>query len=200
MDPLTVFFLVRHGEALSNTLRIPDAFPGDPSIGLTEKGFEESKRIASQICESGLDILFTSPMRRTRETAEVVASVCGDISLRFDRRLRETDFGVWSGTSYDEFLSRYPSPLNRIEGNPVERLEGLLSIRERISEFLRDTSAEYAGKHITIVSHSDPLAQLRGVLMGESIEQAVTGWQPSSGQPVRIDVDTEMLTRIVSGK
>lgn len=106
----TVLFLVRHGEAEQNVRRILDSFPGNPEFGLTEAGREQVRKSAEAIAHEGVDFLFSSPIRRARETAEAIAEACGGVSVSFDDRLRETDFGVWSGRSADDFWAKYPDP------------------------------------------------------------------------------------------
>ncbi len=191
MNQRTVFFLVRHGEAEQNVRCILDSFPGNPTFGLTEAGREQVRESAEEISIDGIDRLFASPMRRTRETAEIVASVCGETPIMFDERLRETDFGTWNGTSADAFFGpsgKYHDPLSRFEGNADEGLEGYVFLRMRLVHFLSDILIENEGKRIVIVSHGDPIEQLRGILTKEVVESAAVGWYPKKGSVTKIEV------------
>jgi broad specificity phosphatase PhoE len=201
MVQATVFFLIRHGEAVENVLNIPDAFPGNPAYGLTEKGREQVKNSVKEVADVGLDFLFASPMRRTRETAEIVSSACGDIPVIFDERLRETDFGIWSGQSAELFngkRGKYHDPLLRVDGNVNEGLEGFRDIRKRVAGFLGDILVENAGKRIAIVSHGDPTEQMHGILVGDDVETAATGWYPKRGSANRIEIGPETVSRLLS--
>lgn len=68
MSP-TVLHLVRHGESAGNVnpgLRRSD----DPP--LTDRGRDQAARAAAALARIGLEAVYSSPLRRARETAEVV--------------------------------------------------------------------------------------------------------------------------------
>jgi len=184
----TVLFLVRHGEAEQNVRRILDSFPGNPEFGLTETGREQVRKSAEAIAHEGVDFLFSSPIRRARETAEAIAEACGGVSINFDDRLRETDFGVWSGRSADDFWAKYPDPKMRADGNGEEGLEGFLAMRGRLAGFLNDILSGNEGRRMALVSHGDPLEQLHGLLVGDDIEATFSGWYPDKGAMTRIGI------------
>ncbi|NTW46141.1 MAG: histidine phosphatase family protein [Candidatus Moranbacteria bacterium] len=186
----TVFYLMRHGEARQNVLGILDSFPGNPVFGLTDFGKRQAEFMAGEIVRLGADLLFASPMRRTRETAGFVAKACG-LSVRYDDRLREIGFGSWNGTPAEAFLGprgKYHDPLLRIDGNVEEGLESARDMRARLVEFLADTLSEHEGSRIAIVSHGDPLEQLHGILVGDDIVVTMTGWYPRKGEVTEVSV------------
>ncbi len=200
MDQETTFYLVRHGEADHNIRRILDSFPGNPTIVLTDSGKMQAKEAGEEISHSGADLLFASPMRRTRETAEIISELCGGLSIVFDKRLRETDVGIWNGKSADEFWKRYPTPSIRLDGNDEENIEGFVDERARLAEFLADILiGENRGKRIVIVSHGDPIEQLHGIMVGEDVSTAMMGWSPKTGSVLRVEVPAgfrdEMIKR-----
>lgn len=200
MEQATVIFFIRHGEAVENVLNIPDAFPGNPEYGLTEKGQEQVNDAAKEVADVGIDLLFASPMRRTKETAEIISSACGDIPVIFDERLRETDFGIWSGQSAELFngkRGKYHDPLLRVDGNVDEGLEGFRELRKRVAGFLRDILEGNAGKRIAIVSHGDPIEQMHGILVGDDVETAATGWYPKRGSVNHIEIDHDTVLRLL---
>ena len=71
-------YLVQHGEK--------EPLPGDP--GLTRRGQEQGRLAGRRLRGLGISALYSSPMRRARETAEGIASVTG-LTVEFDARLRE---------------------------------------------------------------------------------------------------------------
>lgn len=183
----TVFYLVRHGEGEQNVRRILSPMDNAEQFGLTETGLARVRQTAEELCAEGVDVIIASPLRRTRETAQIISDVTG-IGIEYDERLRETDFGIWSGKSADDFWKKYPDPLLRIDGNTDDRLEGFLSLRKRIGESLLDMYAKYAGKKIVIVSHGDPLEQCHGILTGENIAVTLSGWYPKKGEATKVVV------------
>jgi broad specificity phosphatase PhoE len=78
MIGMTVVYLVQHGEKQPG--------PGDP--GLTELGRMQATRTGRWLGGLGVGALWTSPMRRARETADCIASVTG-LAVQADARLRE---------------------------------------------------------------------------------------------------------------
>lgn len=82
---MTVVYLVQHG----------DKQPGSGDPGLTELGRMQATRTGRQLDRLGIGALWTSPMRRARETAGCIAAVTG-LAVQADARLRERL--NWDGT------------------------------------------------------------------------------------------------------
>jgi broad specificity phosphatase PhoE len=92
---VTVIYVVQHGEK--------ERVPGDP--GLTELGQDQAAATASWLSGTGLQALFSSPLRRARETAAAIAVATG-LPVQFDDRLRERL--NWDGTqAFDAFLAAW---------------------------------------------------------------------------------------------
>src|SRR5215475_13529212 len=73
--PATTTVLLRHGEtALSGERR----FAGRGDIPLTATGLEQAAAAAARLAVRGrLDLIVTSPLERTRQTADAVATATG---------------------------------------------------------------------------------------------------------------------------
>lgn len=81
--------LVRHGESSGNV--DPALFrQGDPP--LTPRGREQAARVAEALRAAGLDAVFSSPLRRARETAEAIAAAAG-LEVRAASGFHEVDMG-----------------------------------------------------------------------------------------------------------
>jgi broad specificity phosphatase PhoE len=93
MTGMTMVYLVQHGEK--------ERLPGDP--GLTELGRQQATRTGRWLSSLGVASLWTSPMRRARETADCIASVTG-LAVRSDPRLRER-LNWDGGMPFDAFLA-----------------------------------------------------------------------------------------------
>jgi broad specificity phosphatase PhoE len=188
----TTFFLVRHGEGEQNVLRILNSLQDGERFGLTESGRTRVSMTAEELKDEDIDTIFSSPIRRTRETAEIIAGVTGR-EIFFDERLRETDFGVWSGRSADDFWVKYPDPAGRLDGNPEDGLEGFRAMRARLGEFLHEVLESNSGKRIVLISHGDPLEQLHGILTKENIVTTLSGWYPEKGAATKVIVGPDFL-------
>src|ERR1700722_18201570 len=90
---VTTIYLVQHGDK--------ERMPGDP--GLTELGKGQAAVTARWLHGTGLHALYSSPLRRARETAEPIGRATG-LVVRVDSRLRERL--NWDGTqAFDAFLA-----------------------------------------------------------------------------------------------
>lgn len=162
--PVTLL-LIRHGQAQSNVSRILASYPEARPMPLSERGREEVQKTADSLRGKHIDAIFASPLTRTKETAAIISEAVG-VPVTIDTRLRETDFGTYNNKSTAYFFLRYPDPSLRQFSNSKTELEGLASVRKRLTEFLRDIQERYAGKTVVIVTHSDLIHELIGIVNG----------------------------------
>lgn len=80
MSALIDLWLVRHGESLGNV----DGTDGDTE--LSSRGFEQARHLAKVLETVHFDIVWTSPLRRARQTAELALPLA---SPTIDERLAE---------------------------------------------------------------------------------------------------------------
>lgn len=87
--------LVRHGshDELGRVLS------GRSEIALNSVGKAQAERLAARLRHEAIAKIFTSPRRRARETASIVANGCAVTPVAVDA-LDEIDFGDWSGRSF----------------------------------------------------------------------------------------------------
>lgn len=64
---------------------------------LTELGRDQARRIAQALRADALARVVTSPLRRARETAEIITEGLGIDAPVVDERLVELDYGAWDG-------------------------------------------------------------------------------------------------------
>lgn len=93
-------YLFRHGETDWNKER---RLQGQSDIPLNREGRELAERTAEALKAEGIsfDRVFCSPLRRARETAEILAGG-GNMPLTVDGRLKEMCFGEFEGGYFDE--------------------------------------------------------------------------------------------------
>ena len=129
------YVVMRHGEALSNVQGINDLY-GDPNNYMTNRGKEGVAASTSKLGK--IDLIFTSPFLRTRETAEIVRKVLGlaENVVIVDERLHEHN-----------------------EHNRD-------AVRRRMGEFLFEIERAYSRKNILIISHGSPLWVLERLASG----------------------------------
>ncbi|MEU0256640.1 histidine phosphatase family protein [Streptomyces sp. NPDC006184] len=99
----TRVWLVRHAQSHASVKRLIAGSRTCP--GLTELGREQAARLTARLAAEPArpDALLTSPVRRARETAEVLASGLGLGAPVVEKQARELDFGAADGLSIDEY-------------------------------------------------------------------------------------------------
>jgi probable phosphoglycerate mutase len=106
---VTTILLARHGETDWNR---DGRFQGHADPPLNETGRAQATELAAELADVELAAVYTSSLRRARETAEVVAAARGLEPIAVDA-LREVDVGSWQGLTRAEIGERFPDQLAR---------------------------------------------------------------------------------------
>lgn len=167
------YYLLRHGEARSNVEDIVSSWPEKFENSLTQAGADKIKRVAAELKNKKIDLIFTSPLLRTKETADIVAKVVGAEPMT-EERLRELDFGVYNGKSAGEFIKYFGDKSERLTEKTPEG-ENYQEVLDRTWDFFEELESKYKGKNILIVSHQAPILLLLGKLIGESVPESMDG-------------------------
>ena len=94
-DPTRVYF-ARHGQTAYNR---EGRFQGQMPVPLDDTGRAQATELAERAAGYGFAALWSSPLLRARETADVVAARTG-LPPREDPRLMETDAGEWTDRTF----------------------------------------------------------------------------------------------------
>ena len=156
----TRFIVVRHGETEWN---VQARVQGQKDSPLTAAGLAQADAVAARLARERFDVLVSSDLGRARQTAERIAARCG-LALTFDARLRERNFGVGEGLTYEEIDQRYPQVFSRVrEIDPDAVIPGGESRRqfhERVRDAFAALAREHHGRRVTVVSHGGVLTSL----------------------------------------
>ncbi len=155
----TTVILLRHGETDRTVARL-FCGPGGADPGLNDVGREQALRAAEALAaEVDVDVLLSSPMRRTRETADVVGAALG-LPAEVVDGFRECSFGDWDGYSLQDVEQRWPAEaeawLASHEARPPGG-ESLVEVQQRVEEALGRVLTTYAGQTVVVVSHVNPI-------------------------------------------
>lgn len=165
------YYLLRHGESLKNIRSFQSSWPEKKRVPLTEKGVAEAKRAAKEIKKNKIDLIFSSDLLRTRQTAEIVARELG-MGFKTDKRLREVGLGVFNGMALKDYASFWRKEKKQTPYQYYKRRyeirapkgENYKDIEKRLGSFVREMEKKYKGKSILIVSHSRPLTLLEKIM------------------------------------
>jgi broad specificity phosphatase PhoE len=164
---VTTIFLARHGESDWNVER---RFQGHTDRPLTERGREQAHALANLVAGEEIDALYTSPLSRARETAEIVAARAGlePVALA---ELREVDTGSWSGLSRAEVKARFPDGFTRWRSGRSgwEHGETYEEMAERVIGALRTIAEDHPGGRVLVISHGGPIRAIHAAAEGLAI-------------------------------
>lgn len=159
------YVAMRHGGSEKNAKNIVSSeLTGNP---LTEKGKEEVHKTAQELKKEGIDIIYTSPLVRTKETAEIIANELGVAkeNVIVDERLRELTFGTLSEKPFDDFLA-YRKKQEHSVSDPLPQGESYMDAKARFGAFLYDIENSLENKKILIVTHGIGLESLTTLAQG----------------------------------
>ncbi len=175
--PRNKYFLQRHGEAENNVASVVSSWPEKKEWRLTAKGRTQVKEAAARLKKEKIDLIFSSDVLRTKETAEMISAELG-LPVTYDARLRELDLGAYNGKTQDEYHAYFDDRLERF-GRPVEGGESLYDARRRMVAFVKELERLYSGKNILVISHGDPLWLMEtgfaGITDGQALDFTYNG-------------------------
>jgi isoleucyl-tRNA synthetase len=183
------YFLVRHGESISNTKGEISATPSD-SDPLTENGKEQVQKAAASFKKEKIDVIITSPFMRAKQTAEIIAKEIdfkGEIIE--DVRIGEIQAEEWNGKQWGEYQSQLNDMKGRFEKH-VGAAENWEDVRKRVSEFMFDIDTKYENKNILIVGHGGPFTLAMYAAEGLSVKEMIARKQDGvfeNGEIKKID-------------
>lgn len=159
---MTTSLILRHGETAHTSQKRFSGWGGDDPE-LSEIGRSQAERAGHFIADSGgADLIVTSPMVRTVETAELVASAL-DVPVIAEDDLRECAFGEWDGQTFAEVQATDPDNLASWLASTSVAPPGGESFDEvsRRVETARDRLiAKHEGTTMVWVTHVTPLKTL----------------------------------------
>ncbi len=144
------YLLMRHGEAENNVQNVV-SYKLTDTYHLTEKGKEQVTLSIEKLKAQKIDLIYASPILRTKETALLVAEALG-ATVVYDDRLLEANTGTFNGKSIEEYRAYFTSVEEKMTKRPPEG-ETLEEMKTRLAEFLYDIEAKNEGKTILIVTH-----------------------------------------------
>ncbi len=100
VDSMDIYFL-RHGETKWNTR---GRIQGQKNTRLSEKGLEQARLTAEGMKDIPFDIIYSSPLERAYETAQIVRGE-RNIPIIRDDRLKEISFGADEGRHINRILA-----------------------------------------------------------------------------------------------
>jgi broad specificity phosphatase PhoE len=135
---------------------------------LSPFGHEQAGALASYLQRIPFHAIYASPMKRVQQTLSRLIANQNRLPVIL-RGLREVDFGIWTGLSWEEVAERYQiSPfkwLEQLEHSLISEAENPHSFRERISQCLDLILADCPGKTVAVVCHGGVIRMILSILL-----------------------------------
>lgn len=171
----TRIVLVRHGETDHTTDKrfsggLASANP--PLNDLGRRHVRETAEWLATVADQ-VDVVLSSPVRRTLESAEILAEVLGKDEVLVDDGFAEMEFGTWDGMTYLEVAEKHPDELAAWFGDLDHAPgggESFRSVEERVLAGLERVIEAHAGRTVALVSHVTPIKTLVAHALGAPLE------------------------------
>jgi len=166
------YYLLRHGRNIHQT-ELKDICYGWPDddnpCKLDEVGIEQATLAGTGLKDFNINLIYSSDILRTKQTAEIVASILGISVINYDEKLRDLNWGVFAGGPKKEALAFY-NEKNRMKDRP-ENGESWGDLQKRVVESLKKMENNHSNKNILIVSHGDTILLLMAWFNDWSLEE-----------------------------
>jgi len=165
---MTTFYLVRHGacDGLGHML-----WGRTEGICLNDEGRAQVQQLAERFTGVKLDALYSSPLQRARETAEVIARVA-QLDIRTNPAFNEIDFGEWGGESFESLGrdARWRRFNTQRSMAMIPGGETFLDAQARAVNELERLRQQHGEARIAIVTHADVIKAVVGYVAGAPID------------------------------
>ncbi len=154
---MTTIYLVRHCECTANVER---RLSGIVDYPITDKGKGQLDGLAQRFRDVKLDAVYTSPLSRTRATAEAIARYNG-APVSVDARFIEFDFGSIDG----EHVKELPAELKHLwldEAHAFYAPDGdrICDFGPRVWQALLALADENKGKTVAVATHGNVIRSI----------------------------------------
>jgi broad specificity phosphatase PhoE len=157
----TRLILIRHGETDWN---VEGRYQGQADPPLNQRGLAQAHQLAQKLRGVGLDVLYSSPLRRALQTAQILAEAL-DVPLHTEPRLMEIHQGEWQTLLYTEIAARYPELFDRWQTEPwtvtLPGGENIAQVQERVYAAVDEILSRHEGQCIGMVAHRLPITLLK---------------------------------------
>ncbi|MGI6710065.1 MAG: histidine phosphatase family protein [Bacilli bacterium] len=149
---------IRHGETNWNSQSLIQGIIDNP---LNDNGIKQAENLALELLKTQIkwDVVFSSPLARAFDTAKIVSKKINYHSnIIIDNNVIERDFGKIEGMKLSEQV------YNLIISEKEPSLEKVVSLKERVMDFIQKTYQKYPNKNILVFTHSHIIKTIKNIL------------------------------------
>ncbi len=178
-----LILLIRHGKA---EFKAGHLYGWTPGVKLSAEGREEAKRLGERLEDIRLNAVYSSPLERAMETAEI-ATAGRKLEIEVVEGIGEVKYGKWQGRSYKSLMK---TPLWRV----VQRMpsqarfpdgESIMEMQRRGVDAIEAIRKRHKKGVIACFSHADMIKAITAHYLGMHLDLFQ-----------RLNVDTASVTAI----
>ncbi len=162
----TRLYLIRHGATI---LSAEDRFAGASEVDLSDEGRWQAEALAARLADDRLRAVYCSPMKRTIETATIVAQPHG-LTPVVREGLREIHHGRWEAMRRNDVEAQFPEEYAAWEEDPFTYAplggESGLSVMARALPVIREIVSQHHDENVAVVSHKATIRLILSSLLG----------------------------------
>jgi len=152
----TILLLIRH--ATNDWVGTERLAGWTPGIHLNEEGRRQAQALAERLAKQKIAAIYSSPLERTVETAEILAKPHG-LPIRIRDGLGEVHFGDWTGQFVKELAEKQADLWRMVQMIPSQARfpngESLYEMQVRAVRELDAIVRAHPGQIVAVVSHAD---------------------------------------------
>jgi probable phosphoglycerate mutase len=153
--------MLRHGETVHTVEKRFSGAGGDDPV-LNDRGVDQARRAAEVLRGRGVSAIVSSPLKRTRQTAEIAGETLG-LSVRVVDDLAECNFGEWDGLTFTDVREQWPDELAAWLGSTSVAPPGgesFDSVERRVLRARDQIIARHPRGTVLVVTHVTPIKTL----------------------------------------
>lgn len=143
---------------------------GITDIPLNATGKKQAKAVARHLASYPLDVIFSSPLIRTIQTARAIHRFHSHVPLIVKKEIRERNFGIAEGLGYEDAQALYPQLTYNETWNyrhfRPKNGDSLVDLEKQADLFLSSVLVDYQGRKVSVVSHGTFLRVLICRILG----------------------------------
>lgn len=160
----TTFVVVRHGVTKHTAAKRFSGGLGGDNPPLSDDGRHQVRLVGEWLgpLAERVDVVVASPVRRTRESAEILAEALG-VPLEEEPGIAEMEFGHWDGLTFAEVAEKHGPELEGWAGSvdvAPQGGESFATVQERVLAARDRLLEKHRGRTVVLVSHVTPIKVL----------------------------------------
>ncbi len=171
----TTVIIVRHGVTKHTTAKKFSGGLGGDNPPLSDEGREQIRAAGEWLAPMAdrIDAIVSSPVRRTRESGDLIGELLGGVPVSDDAGLAEMEFGHWDGLTFAEVSERHgdelASWLGSLDLAPTGG-ESFLVVQQRVLAARDRLVAAHPGRTVVVTSHVTPIKTLVADALGAPLD------------------------------